>query len=282
MRLLPLRKGAITKCWVNFYASCSCGGGSNLALDKVIVNFGAEYLKVIPGRVSTEVDARLSYDKEGTIQKARHLIELYQEMGVSKDRILIKIASTWEGVQAAKILESEYGIHCNMTLVFSLTQAVACAEAGATLISPFVGRILDWYKKKTGADYSASEDPGVLSVKEIYQYFKKFGIPTIVMGASFRNVHEILELAGIDILTISPKLLAELKAMSADIVKAKVSSEQTANSEISSLTYINDERLFRMQMKENLMATELLADGIRRFDEDAKTLESWLAEFFKN
>lgn len=245
-------------------------------MDKIIVNFGAEYLKFIPGRVSTEVDARLSHDTEGTITKARHLIRLYQDMGISKDRILIKIAATWEGIQAARVLESEYGIHCNMTLVFHLCQAIACAEAGATLISPFVGRILDWYKKATGQEYSPDQDPGVLSVKEIFYFFKKFGFHTTVMGASFRNVQEILELVGIDVLTISPKLLSELQGLPAEQVQVKLKAEDCISMNIENISYIGDHELFQSHLNSNPMASQLLADGIRRFDEDAISLESWL------
>merc|ERR1712010_94225 len=196
--------------------------------DKLAVNFGAEILKIVPGRVSTEVDARLSFDTAGSLAKAHELIEMYKEMGIDKERVLIKLASTWEGIKVGEALEKE-GIHCNMTLLFSFAQAVACAEANVTLISPFVGRILDWFKKSTGkAGYGAHEDPGVLSVQKIYKYYKKFGYKTTVMGASFRNLGEILELAGCDSLTVAPKLLAELGEMT-DAVPAKLTPELAAD-----------------------------------------------------
>ena len=194
------------------------------AMDKVCVLFGVEILKTIPGRVSTEVDARLSFDKEKSIDKAKKLIQMYEEHGILKDRVLIKLASTWEGIQAAKVLEQEYGIHCNLTLLFSQAQAVACAEAGVTLISPFVGRILDWYVAKEKKTYEANKDPGVISVTSIYNYFKKFGYKTVVMGASFRNIGEIKELAGCDLLTISPSLLEELES-SNEVVEQKLSKD---------------------------------------------------------
>src|SRR5208282_184430 len=189
---------------------------ANLAFKHLAVAFGKRILAIVPGRVSTEVDARLSYDTEATLKQAREIIQQYKEQGVPKERILVKIASTWEGIKAAEILEKE-GIHCNLTLLFGLHQAIACAEAGVTLISPFVGRILDWYKKDTGKDYHGADDPGVQSVTRIYDYFKKFGHKTVVMGASFRNIGEIIELAGCDLLTISPQLLAELEATEADL-----------------------------------------------------------------
>lgn len=257
--------------------ACAKGGDASLALDKLIVNFGVEYLKIIPGRVSTEVDARLSYDTEGTINKARQLIALYGDMGIPKERILIKIASTWEGIMAAHVLEAE-GIHCNMTLLFSLTQAAACAEVGATLISPFVGRILDWHRKRSGRErYEPAEDPGVLSVRQIYQYLKKFDYKTIVMGASFRNVEEIIELAGIDYLTIAPKLLEELAAMRKPLEAKLTVDEAKRESHLNRLSYSGKEALFKEHLKADEMASELLADGIRRFDEDAKSLEAYLA-----
>lgn len=245
------------------------------ALDKLIVNFGTEILKIIPGRVSTEVDARLSFDTQGTICKAKRLIQLYKDQGVDSSRVLIKVASTWEGIQAAKILEKEHQIHCNLTLLFSFPQAVACAEAGVTLISPFVGRILDWYKKSTGRDFSAEEDPGVQSVKKIYNYYKKFDYKTIVMGASFRNTGEILELVGCDYLTISPNLLTELASSTDDIGAPKLCPSHAKSMPIERVSY--DEKTFRYALNEDAMATEKLAEGIRKFSEDVEKLEAYLA-----
>lgn len=250
----------------------------NLMMDRLFVNFGKEILELIPGRVSTEVDARLSFDVEGSIQKAHSLIALYQSLGVDRDRILIKLASTWEGALAAKQLEKE-GIHCNMTLLFSLPQAIICAEANATLISPFVGRILDWYKKNEGvAGYPPEKDPGVLSVIDIYHYFKKFDYKTQVMGASFRNHEEILELAGCDLLTIAPSLLEELQTAT-NKVERKLSVENSKKLPIEKITM--DEKTFRLQMNDNAMATEKLAEGIRNFAKDAHKLESLLIEKYK-
>jgi len=240
------------------------------AMDKLLINFGVEILKNVKGRVSTEVDARLSFNKEATLAKARRLIALYAEHGIGKDRVLIKIASTWEGIQAAKILEAEDGIHCNLTLLFSFAQAVACAEAKITLISPFVGRILDWYKKSTGKEYAATEDPGVVSVSKIYNYYKVHGYNTIVMGASFRNVGEILELAGCDYLTISPGLLQELKNSNATIER-KLSPEKAKAHSDPKVSF--DEADFRWHLNEDAMATEKLSEGIRKFAEDAVKLE---------
>ena len=245
-----------------------------LLMDKLFVNFGVEILKLIPGRISTEVDARLSFDTEGSIEKAHHLIELYQKAGIAKERVLIKLASTWEGTKAAKVLEKE-GIHCNMTLLFSLPQAIACAEANATLISPFVGRILDWYKKNTGHSYSAAEDPGVLSVNEIYTYFKKFGYKTEVMGASFRSKEEILELAGCDLLTIAPSLLKELSESEGPLER-KLDAKASLKSTIEKIPM--DEKRFRWLLNENPMATEKLAEGIRKFAEDAIHLQKTLLQ----
>lgn len=252
---------------------------SELALDKLIVNFGCEYLKRIPGRVSTEVNAQLSYDTAGTIAKARHLVKLYEETGITRDRVLIKIASTWEGILAARQLELE-GIHCNLTLLFSLVQAAAAAEAGATLISPFVGRILDWHRRCTGKEhYSADEDPGVQSVKKIYYYLKKFGFKTIVMGASFRNVDEILGLTGIDLITISPKLLEELASLDPTRVPERQLCPKDAYSQdLEHLHYLDDERMFREHLAADEMATDLLADGIKRFEDDARHLEAILQD----
>lgn len=239
------------------------------AVDKLLVNFGAEILKIIPGRVSTEVDAKLSFDKEATIQKALRLIQLYKEAGISSDRVLIKIASTWEGIQAAKTLETEHSIHCNLTLLFSFAQAVACAEAGVTLISPFVGRILDWHKASTKKEYTATEDPGVISVQRIYNYYKQHGYNTIVMGASFRNVGEIKQLAGCDFLTISPALLAELQNSSENL--PRVLAPENANAQPIDKVHF-DEKSFRFAHNEDAMAVEKLSDGIRKFHADTVKL----------
>ncbi|MGB6223258.1 transaldolase [Haloferula sp.] len=238
-------------------------------LDRILIIFGLEILKIVPGRVSTEVDARLSFDTEGTVAKARQLIAAYEKEGISRDRVLIKIASTWEGIKAAEELEKE-GIHCNLTLLFSFAQAVACAEAKVQLISPFVGRILDWYKASTGKDYQGDEDPGVQSVREIYTYYKKFGYKTEVMGASFRNTGEILCLAGCDLLTISPKLLAELQA-STEPVERFLSPEAAAGADIEKVSF--DEKSFRLALNEDAMATEKTAQGIRGFAADIVKLE---------
>jgi transaldolase len=238
-------------------------------IDRLLILFGCEILKIVPGRVSTEVDARLSFDVDATVAKARHLIAMYKEAGIEKERILIKIAATWEGTQAAKIVQKE-GIQCNLTLMFSLPQAVACAEAGAKLISPFVGRIYDWYKKSTGKEYVGAEDPGVKSVRQIYAYYKKFGYPTQVMGASFRNMGQILELAGCDLLTISPNLLAELKASTVSVAK-KLDVDTAKKDPIAKLPL--DEKSFRFLLNEDAMATEKLAEGIRLFSADIVKLE---------
>ncbi|XP_066999117.1 transaldolase [Anabrus simplex] len=246
------------------------------AADKLFVLFGSEILKIIPGRVSTEVDARLSFNKEASVQKARKLIKLYEEQGISKDRILIKLASTWEGIQAAKELEEKHGIHCNLTLLFSFAQAVACAEAGVTLISPFVGRILDWYVANTSQKtYEGSEDPGVQSVTRIYNYYKKFGYKTVVMGASFRNVGEIRALAGCDLLTISPKLLQELDA-SMDEVHPALTEKSAKKCDLEKVSL--NEADFRWQLNEDQMATDKLSEGIRKFAEDARKLEKMLKD----
>ncbi|HRE83701.1 MAG TPA: transaldolase, partial [Opitutaceae bacterium] len=238
-------------------------------IDRLLVLFGLEILKIVPGRVSTEVDARLSFDTESTVAKAREIIALYKAAGISKDRVLIKIASTWEGIKAAEILEKE-GIRCNLTLLFSFPQAVACAEAGVQLISPFVGRILDWYKKSTGKDYAPAEDPGVRSVAAIYSYYKKYGYRTEVMGASFRNKGEILELAGCDLLTIAPSLLAELAASSEPVTR-KLSVADAAKDPQAKVTF--DEKSFRFALNEDAMATEKTAEGIRTFSADSVKLE---------
>jgi transaldolase len=247
----------------------------NHAMDKLAVNFGLEILDIVPGRVSTEVDARLSFDTEASIAKAHELIKLYEANGISRERILIKVASTWEGINAAEQLENE-GIHCNLTLLFSFAQAVRCAEANVTLISPFVGRILDWYKKDRGvSDIPAAVDPGVKSVKEIYSYYKKFGYNTIVMGASFRNVGEIIELVGCDALTISPSLLKELESTEA-VLEKKLDSAKSKLLDINPV--MMDEKIFRWMMNEDAMATEKLAEGIRKFTEDLIKLEKHIAE----
>ncbi|KAI9337794.1 hypothetical protein BDR26DRAFT_838495 [Obelidium mucronatum] len=241
------------------------------ALDKLLVNFGSEILKIVPGRVSTEVDARLSFDKDATIEKAKRIIALYDEAGVSKERVLIKIAATWEGIQAAKELEANFGIHTNLTLLFGFAQAVACAEAQVTLISPFVGRILDWYKKSTGNTYSQTEDPGVISVQNIYNYYKKYGYKTIVMGASFRNTGEIEELTGCDYLTISPALLDSLQKDS-KVLEPRLEVAKAQALDIPRHTY--DEKSFRWAMNQDAMATEKLSEGIRNFAADNGKLEA--------
>ena len=240
-------------------------------MDHLFVVFGAEILKIIPGRVSTEVDARFSFDTEGSIAKARQFVRLYEANGTSRDRVLIKVTSTWEGIRAAERLERE-GIHCNMTLLFSFAQAVACADAGVTLISPFVGRIYDWYRKQRGSEIPPDEDPGVASVTRIYNYFKKFDYPTQVMGASFRKVEQIVRLAGCDLLTISPDLLEELQNTPGELTPrltiegARGSGEQRIRL---------DEKTFRWMHNEDAMAVEKLSEGIRRFNEDARKLEAW-------
>lgn len=253
-------------------------GNLEQVFDKLFVNFGIEILKIIPGRVSTEVDARLSFDVEGSIKKAHHLISLYEAAGIDRKRVLIKLASTWEGIVAATELEKE-GIHCNMTLMFSLVQAIGCADAKATLISPFVGRILDWYKKaENKQSYPPNEDPGVKSVAMIYQYYKKFGIKTQIMGASFRNREEILELAGCDLLTISPKLLEELKD-SNDPISRKLDPGKAKESPIEEIKV--DEKTFRYLLNEDAMATEKLSEGIRNFSKDIVKLEKIILERMK-
>jgi len=248
----------------------NAGANLDVILDRILILFGLEILKIVPGRVSTEVDARLSFDTQGTIDKARHLIDAYEKEGQSRERILIKIASTWEGIKAAEVLEKE-GIRCNLTLLFSFAQAVACAEAGVQLISPFVGRILDWHKAATGKDYLAEEDPGVLSVRQIFNYYKKHGYQTEVMGASFRNKGEILALAGCDLLTISPSLLGELQASSEPVIPHLTPTEATkSGGDKISL----DEKSFRYAFNEDAMATEKTAQGIRNFAADIVKLEA--------
>lgn len=253
---------------------------ANELVDKLLVAFGLEILRIVPGRVSTEVDARLSFDTQGSIERARNIIELYEAAGISRQRVLIKLAATWEGIQAAKQLEAE-GIHCNLTLLFSLTQAIACAQAKVTLISPFVGRIYDWYKKQAGDAWVESEnanenDPGVKSVTAIFNYYKTYGVKTEIMGASFRNNGQVLALAGCDLLTISPALLAELQQKVGDVARildvehAKdVAPEWRANNEVN----------FRTRLNENAMASEKLAEGIRVFTADAIALDKLLLEF---
>lgn len=243
------------------------------ALDEICITFGKEILKIVPGRVSTEVDARLSYDTEATITKARKLIGIYNQAGISNDRVLIKVASTWEGIRAAEQLELE-GIHCNLTLLFGFAQAIACAEAGVTLISPFVGRILDWYKKSSGRDsYPGPEDPGVVSVTQIFNYFKTYGYKTEVMGASFRNIEEIIELAGCDLLTISPALLDQLRQTDGDLER-KLNAFDPAPTDAQIHL---DEDHFRQMLAADPMATEKLDEGIRGFCKAIETLEAQLA-----
>jgi len=245
------------------------------ALDRLLVEFGKEILKIVPGKVSTEVDARFSFDTKASVDKALHIIELYEKEGISKDRVLIKVASTWEGIKAAEILQRDHGINCNLTLMFSLVQATAAAEAGAFLISPFVGRILDWYKAANKREYSKEEDPGVESVKSIYNYYKKFGYKTIVMGASFRNIGEITELAGCGYLTISPNLLEEPMNQE-EAVPKKLDASQAASLNLEKKSYINDEALFRFAFNEEQMAVEKLREGISKFAADAVTLKDIL------
>lgn len=245
----------------------------SLAFDRLAVSFGKKILEIVPKRVSTEVDARLSYNTEATIAKGRYLISEYQKSGISRDRILIKIASTWEGIRAAEVLEKE-GIHCNLTLLFGLHQAIACAEASVTLISPFVGRILDWYKKDTGQDYTPAEDPGVLSVTQIYNYYKKFGYKTEVMGASFRNIGEITELAGCDLLTISPNLLAQLQETTGELPR-KLDPAKIASLEIKKLTL--DKATFDQMHTVDRMASQKLDEGIKGFSKALAMLEGLLA-----
>jgi len=253
------------------------GKSTEVIVDNLLVAFGTEILKVIPGRVSTETDARLSFDTDGSIAKGRELIRLYEAAGISRDRILIKIASTWEGIRAAEVLEKE-GIHCNLTLLFSLPQAVACAEAQVQLISPFVGRIYDWYKKSTGTDYTGADDPGVQSVKRIYTYYRKFGYKTEVMGASFRNTSQIIELAGCDLLTISPELLQKLAESDAPLTR-KLSPDEAKSADLSKLNL--DEKQFRFLLNDDAMATEKLAEGIRAFCVDAVKLDGLIEALAK-
>jgi transaldolase len=247
--------------------------GAAHIIDQLLVAFGRRILDIIPGRVSTEVDARLSFDTDATVAKGRELIGLYEAAGVARERVLIKIASTWEGIRAAEVLQRD-GIRCNMTLLFALPQAVACADAGAQLISPFVGRIYDWHKKASGQDYQGADDPGVQSVQRIYNYYRKFGHATEVMGASFRNTSQIIELAGCDLLTISPELLQKLADGTAPVTR-KLSPESARDSDLQKL--VLDEKAFRFMLNEDAMATEKLAEGIRQFCADAVKLEGLIA-----
>jgi len=250
----------------------NAGASTDDVIDRLLIAFGVEILKFVPGRVSTEIDAALSFDTEATVAKGRELIALYEAAGVARERVLIKIASTWEGIRAAEILERD-GIRCNLTLLFSLCQAIACAEANVQLISPFVGRIYDWYKKSSGTDYTGADDPGVQSVKRIYQYYRKFGYKTEVMGASFRNTSQILELAGCDLLTISPDLLQKLADADAT-VERKLVADQSANIEKIAM----DEKTFRFMLNEDAMGTEKLAEGIRAFCADSAKLKKMIEE----
>jgi transaldolase len=252
------------------------GAGATIGqvIDRLLVLFGREILKIVPGRVSTEVDARLSFDRDGSIAKAREIIGLYEKAGIPRERILIKLASTWEGIKAAELLQQEK-INCNLTLLFSFAQAVACAEAKVRLVSPFVGRILDWYKKSTGKDYAPAEDPGVKSVTEIYTYYKKFGYTTEVMGASFRNKGEITELAGCDLLTISPALLGELKGSTEPLTR-KLDPVKAQAADLKKVSF--DEKSFRFAFNEDAMATEKTAEGIRVFAADIVKLEQLIRQ----
>jgi transaldolase len=257
-------------------ASASAAQVASLAFERLAVSFGLKILEIIPGRVSTEVDARLSYNIDATVAKGRDLIAQYEAAGVSKERVLIKIAATWEGIKAAEILETE-GIHCNLTLLFGMHQAIACAEAGITLISPFVGRILDWYKKDTGRDsYAPAEDPGVLSVTEVYNYYKKFGYKTEVMGASFRNIGEITELAGCDLLTIAPSLLSELQQSTEGSLPRKLDPQAATGKTIEKINV--NKALFDKMHAENRMAKDKLAEGIDGFAKALEALEKLLAD----
>jgi len=249
------------------------GASTGTIVDHLLIAFGTEILKYVPGRVSTEIDAALSFDIQGNVSKGRELIALYEKAGIPRERVLIKIASTWEGIRASEILEKE-GIKTNMTLLFSLCQAIACAEAGSQLISPFVGRIYDWYKKSTGIDYQGAEDPGVQSVKRIYNYYRKFGYRTEVMGASFRNTSQILELAGCDLLTISPDLLQKLADTSAP-VERKLNTESAGADALGKIAV--DEKTFRFMLNEDAMGTEKLAEGIRAFVADAGKLKQMIS-----
>lgn len=251
----------------------NAGKSTDEIIDQLLISFGLKILEIVPGRVSTETDARLSFDTEATVAKGRQLIALYEAAGIPRERVLIKIASTWEGIRAAEILEKE-GIRCNMTLLFCLPQAVACAEAGAQLISPFVGRIYDWFKKQTGQEIYGADDPGVLSVKRIYNYYRKFGYKTEIMGASFRNTSQILELAGCDLLTISPDLLQKLSDSDSS-VSLKLNPETASASDLEKIEL--NEKTFRFMLNEDAMASEKLSEGIRLFCADTTKLEALIA-----
>jgi transaldolase len=270
----PIVDDVLTQAHKELGDSASDKDVANFAFKRLAVAFGKKILAIIPGRVSTEVDARLSYDTEKTIQMARDIIEMYRKDGIGRERILIKIASTWEGIQAAEVLEKD-GIHCNLTLLFGIHQAIAAADAGVTLISPFVGRILDWYKKDTGKDYQGADDPGVQSVTRIYNYFKKFGYKTVVMGASFRNIGEITELAGCDLLTISPQYLAELESTQADLPR-KLDPANARNLSIERIAV--DKATFDRMHAADHMANDKLKEGIEGFSAALVKLESLLAK----
>jgi len=270
----PIVDGVLTDARKELGESATDEAVANLAFQRLAIAFGKKILAIVPGRVSTEVDARLSYDTEATIAQARKIIAEYDHTGIGRDRILVKIASTWEGIKAAEVLEKE-GIHCNLTLLFGLHQAIACAEAGVTLISPFVGRILDWYKKDTGRDFHGADDPGVKSVTRIYNYFKHFGYKTVVMGASFRNIGEITELAGCDLLTISPQLLAELEASQADLPR-KLDPEAAKALTIGKIPMDRD--VFESMHASDRMATDKLKEGIEGFSAALVKLEGLLAK----
>jgi len=270
----PIVDGVLLAARKELGAAATAQAVANLAFQRLAIAFGQKILAIVPGRVSTEVDARLSYDTEATIAQARSIIAQYDKVGIGRKRILVKIASTWEGIRAAEVLEKE-GIHCNLTLLFGLHQAIAAAEAGVTLISPFVGRILDWYKKDTGKDYKGAEDPGVVSVTSVYNYYKKFGYKTQVMGASFRNIGEITELAGCDLLTISPKLLAELEATQADLPR-KLDPEAAQSFDIKKI--VVDKAAFDRMHAADRMATDKLKEGIEGFSAALVKLETLLAK----
>ena len=270
----PIVDGVLLEARKELGAQAEDKAVANLAFQRLAIAFGKKILAIVPGRVSTEVDARFSYDTDATIAQARSIIAQYDEAGIGRERVLVKIASTWEGICAARVLEQE-GIHCNLTLLFGLHQAIACAEAGVTLISPFVGRILDWYKKDTGKDYASAEDPGVQSVTTVYNYYKKFGYKTQVMGASFRNIGEIEELAGCDLLTISPNLLAELEAAQGDLPR-KLSLETAQALHIDRITV--DKAAFDRMHEEDRMATDKLKEGIEGFSAALVKLETLLAD----
>ncbi|MCA3179293.1 MAG: transaldolase [Burkholderiaceae bacterium] len=250
------------------------GDAPELLVDRLLVRFGREILAIVPGRVSTEVDARLSFDTEGTVARAQRIVELYAAAGIGRERVLVKVASTWEGIRAAERLERD-GIRCNLTLLFGFPQAVACADAGVTLISPFVGRIYDWYRKRDGVDFDGESDPGVASVRRIHGYFKKFGYQTEVMGASFRNVGQILALAGCDLLTISPELLEQLRGSDAAVPR-RLDPAAAAKAPIERVRF--DEKHFRFELNEDAMASDKLSEGIRAFVADARKLDALIAE----